>query len=452
MGTANSPNLPRKMYRSSTATCADRKNETSEGDAGSRFNMNEMSSHKTSMSENGGWSRTRIRTIALAVLTAVGVCLCFRLAQPCIPSLVWAGALASVFNPLHRWIEARVRRPNLAAAFSLVIIGLLVVAPATWFAQMLAEQAISVPEYVQKQIAAGKWRMPDDQHPRLAHFLALVERQVSSPENASMAATWLKTILSRLVKETAIAAVQVCLTLYFLFYLLRDRSRVLKAIRSFLPLGESETNTLFGRVNDTIHATLYGMLALSVLQGVLGGLMFWWLGVPSPWFWALVAAVFAFVPVIDAFVLWLPAAVYLGLEGRWGEALGVAALGSLLVRVIENLLYPVLMKHRLRVPSVSIFVALVGGLLLFGWSGLVLGPVLITVTSTLLEICADRFGQSQVGIRIPDRQRIESLECSDAEQRRASGGTALPSARDREEMVMRDVAQMPHDFSGSSIS
>ena len=231
-----------------------------------------------------------------------------------------------------------------------------------------------------------------------------------------MATTWLKTILSRLVEESAIAAVQVSLTLYFLFYFLRDRFRVLKTIRSFLPLDESETNTLFGRVNDTIHATLYGIIALSALQGVLGGLMFWWLGVPSPWFWALVAAVFAFVPVVDTFVLWLPAAVYLGLEGRWGEALGVAALGSLLVRAIENFLYPVLVKDRLRVPPVSIFVALVGGLLLFGWSGLVLGPVILTVTSALLEICAKRFGEPQVGIRNPDRPRTESLERTDAER------------------------------------
>ena len=388
--------------------------------------MNQPSSKETSMSENGGWPRTRIRAIALALLAAVGICLCYRLAQPCIPSLVWAGALASVFSPLHRWIEARVRRPNLAAAFSMVIIGLLVVAPATWFAQILAEQATSVPEYIQKQIATGKWRMPDDQHPRLAHFLALVERQVSSPENASMASTWLKTILSRLAEETAIAAVQVSLTLYFLFYFLRDRFRVLKTIRSFLPLDESETNTLFGRVSDTIHATLYGIIALSALQGVLGGLMFWWLGVPSPWFWALVAAVFAFVPVVDTFVLWLPAAVYLGLEGRWGEALGIAALGSLLVRAIENFLYPVMVKDRLKVPPVSIFVALVGGLLLFGWSGLVLGPVILTVTSALLEICAKRFGEPQVGIRSPDSPRPEPMKSTDAEPTWASGVADLP--------------------------
>ena len=388
--------------------------------------MKQLGSQETSLGGNGGWSRTRIRALVLPLLAAVGIYLCYRLAQPCIPSLVWAGALALVFTPLQRWIEARVKRPNLAAAFSLVIIALLVVSPATWFAQKLAEQATSVPENIQKQIAAGKWHMRGEEHPLMAHLLARIEQQVSSPENASMATTWLKTVISRLIKETAIAAVQVCLTLYFLFYFLRDRVRVLKAIRSFLPLNENDTDTLFSRVNDTIHATLYGMLALSALQGLLGGLMFWWLGIPSPWFWALVAAVFAFVPIVDTFVLWLPAAVYLGLEGRWGEALVVAALGSLLVRGIENFLYPVLVKNRLKVPSVSIFVSLLGGLLLFGWSGLVLGPVIVTVTSALLEICAKRLGEPQVGIQSPDNPRPEPMKSTDAEPTWASGIADLP--------------------------
>jgi predicted PurR-regulated permease PerM len=190
-------------------------------------------------------------------------------------------------------------------------------------------------------------------------------------------------------------------------------------------LSESDIDILFSRVKDTIQATLRGMVALSALQGLLGGLMFWWLGVPSPWFWALVAAVFAFVPVVDTFVLWLPAAVYLGLEGRWGEALGVAALGSVLVRGIENFLYPVLVKDQLKVPSVSIFVSLVGGLLLFGWSGLVLGPVIITVTSALLEICTKRFGEPQVESQSPDRPR-RPMKSTDTEQTCTSGVADLP--------------------------
>jgi predicted PurR-regulated permease PerM len=388
--------------------------------------MNQLSLNETSFGENGRWSRNRLRAMALGVLVAVGIYLCYRLAQPCIPSLVWAGALALVFTPLQRRIEARVRRPNLAAVLSLAIIGLLVVTPATWFAQRLAVETITVSQSVQKQIAAGKWHIAGDRHPQAAHFLAWVEQQVSMPENAAMATTWLKTLISRLIKESVIAAVQVCLTLYFLFYFLRDRVRVLKAIRSLLPLSERETDTLFGRVNDTIHATLRGMLALSALQGVLGGLMYWWLGVPSPWLWGLVAGIFAFVPVVDTVVLWLPAAVYLGLEGRWGEVLGVAALGSLLVRALENFLYPVLVRERLRAPSVSIFVALLGGLLLFGWSGLVLGPVVLTVTAALLEICGNRIRDPQAAARSPERPDLEPLNSDQCRTGMVSGVADLP--------------------------
>ena len=393
--------------------------------------MNQPGTNQSFISENGGWPRIRIRAFALAGLAALGVYLCYRLAQPCIPSLVWAGALALVFNPLHRWIEARVRRPNLAAAISLTIIGLLVVVPVTWFTQQLVQQATLVPENIQKQIAAGKWHVRADEHPQAANVLAWIQQQVSSPENASTAAIWLKTLLSSLVKQSGIAAVEVCLTLYFLFYFLRDRVRVLKAIRAVFPLSASETDTLCSQVNDTVHATLYGMLALSVLQGVLGGLMYWWLGVPSPWFWALVAAVFAFVPVVDIFVLWLPAAVYLGLEGRWGETLCVATPCSLLIRVIENFLFPVLLKKRLRLPSVRIFVVLVGGLLLFGWSGLVLGPVILTVTSALLEICSKRMGEPQPGIQgavLPSHGPVKSTL---AEGRCVSIVAGAPVARGR---------------------
>jgi predicted PurR-regulated permease PerM len=370
-----------------------------------RVKMKSLNSNETSVDYGGLWSGARVRGIAVAALAGVGVYLCYRLAQPCIPSLVWAGALAIVFHPLHRYIESKVKGPNKAAAISLLVIGLLVVVPATWFAQQAAEQAILIPQTIQKQIAAGKWHIASNEHPLLASLLALVEQHVKLPNNTAAGTTWFNTIFSRFIKESALAAIQVCLTLYFLFHFLRDRARVLKSIRSILPLATSETDTLFRRLDDTIHATLYGMVALSALQALLGGLMFSWFGVPSPWFWAFLAGVFAFVPVLDAIVLWLPAAVYLGLEGRWGEALGVAALGTLLVRGIENFLYPVLVNHRLRIPSVRIFVSLIGGLLLFGSCGIVLGPVILTATIALVEICANR-------MREPNGQSLGSVEAA----------------------------------------
>ena len=95
-----------------------------------------------------------------------------------------------------------------------------------------------------------------DKHPQVARFLALVEQQATSTENGATATAWLRALVSRLIKESALAAVQVSLMLYFLFYFLRDRNRVLKDIRSFLPLSDDETDAVFSRVNETIQASL----------------------------------------------------------------------------------------------------------------------------------------------------------------------------------------------------
>jgi len=121
--------------------------------------MKQFRSNETTLEGVGLWSHKRVRGIALAGLAVLGIYLCYRLAQPCIPSLVWAAALAIVFNPLHKYVESKVKSANIAAAFSLLLIGLLVVVPATWFAQNLAEQATLVPETIQRQIAAGKWQI-----------------------------------------------------------------------------------------------------------------------------------------------------------------------------------------------------------------------------------------------------------------------------------------------------
>ena len=142
---------------------------------------------------------------------------------------------------------------------------------------------------------------------------------------------------------------------------------------------------LFGRVADTIYATVYGTLAVSAVQGLLGGLMFWWLGLQTPLLWGVVMGLLAVVPVVGAFVVWIPAALFLLMEGSWGKALILTLWGMLVVGTIDNLLRPVLVGNRLKLHTVLAFLSVVGGLMLFGASGLILGPVALTITTVLLE-------------------------------------------------------------------
>ena len=178
----------------------------------------------------------------------------------------------------------------------------------------------------------------------------------------------------------------VVLTFYMLFYFLRDRSAMLDTFRSLSPLSGTDMKRMFDGISDTVHATVYGTFVVSIVQGTLGGLMFWWLGLPSPVLWGVVMALLAVVPVLGAFIVWIPAAIFLLLDGSEGKALLLTIWGAVVVGGIDNLLYPMLVGSRLKMHTIIAFVSIVGGLIVFGPSGLILGPVMFTVTRILLEI------------------------------------------------------------------
>ena len=180
--------------------------------------------------------------------------------------------------------------------------------------------------------------------------------------------------------------VELLITLFTLFFFFRDRRAVLRAVRSLVPLSEAETDKVFLRVADTVYATIYGTIVVAVVQGALGGLIFWWLGLPAPLLWGAVMGLLAIVPVLGPFVVWVPAAIFLALEGSWGKALILTAWGVLVIATIDNLLYPALVGKKLRLHTLPVFFAILGGLALFGASGLILGPVTLAVTVALLEV------------------------------------------------------------------
>jgi predicted PurR-regulated permease PerM len=143
-------------------------------------------------------------------------------------------------------------------------------------------------------------------------------------------------------------------------------------------------------ISNTIHATIYGTLAVSAVQGLLGGLMFWWLGLPAPLLWGVVMAFMALVPVLGAFVVWIPAAFFLVLEGSWGKALILTLWGLVVVGTIDNLLRPMLVGRRLKLHTVLAFISVVGGLIQFGPAGLIIGPAVLAITTALLEVWTGR--------------------------------------------------------------
>ncbi|MFA5262735.1 MAG: AI-2E family transporter [Opitutaceae bacterium] len=338
---------------------------------------------------NDWGSRSHVRTLVLMGATLVGIYLCYRMALPFASALVWALALAVVFTPFHRWLETKVKYTDLAATVTVLVVALIVVVSAAFVGQRLVHEATKGAELIKAKVESGEWRRALEAHPRMAPLADWMERQ-NLPANVKTVAGWMATTGASFIKGSVVEAIELLLTFYLFFFFLRDRRAALQLLRSLSPLSESEMGRLFGRVGDTIFATVYGTLAVSLVQGLLGGLMFWCLGLPAPLLWGVVMALLSLVPVLGAFIVWIPAVLVLAMEGSWEKALILAIWGAAVVGTIDNLLRPIVVGRRLKLHTVLAFISVVGGLILFGPAGLILGPVVLTVTQVLLEIWHNR--------------------------------------------------------------
>ena len=161
-------------------------------------------------------------------------------------------------------------------------------------------------------------------------------------------------------------------------------------MRSLLPLSDREADDVLERVRKMIHATIYGTLVVAAVQGALGGLMFLILGLPGSLLWGVAMGLLSIIPVLGAFVIWVPAAAGLAAQGSWPKAAVLTGWGLIVVSLIDNLLYPILVGKEMRLHTVPVFIAIVGGLFVFGASGLVLGPVVLALTLAFIDVLCRR--------------------------------------------------------------
>jgi len=350
------------------------------------MNSNPRESEPVTPVQEDWGSRAHVHTLVMLAITLIALYLCFRMLMPFLSALAWALALAVLVLPLHRRLEARIKSANLVAAISVLVAALIVVVPVVLVTSSIMREAVDGAGQVQTQVTSGEWRSLLVEHPRLTALVDVIALEIDIPGTVTVASGTLTEIAGKIVKGSLQQAVELLLTFYLLFYFLRDRRAAMNSMRFLSPLSSAQMASLFDRVGATLHATLYGTFSVAMVQGTLGGLMFWALGLPSPLLWGVVMGLLAIVPVLGAFLIWIPAAVFLLLTGHPLQALILAAWGTVVVGGIDNLLYPMLVGNRLHMHTVLAFISIVGGLLVFGASGLILGPVILTATTVLLEV------------------------------------------------------------------
>jgi predicted PurR-regulated permease PerM len=340
----------------------------------------------------GKWSHERTQLLVLFFVTVIAVLLSYALVHPFLPAFAWAVALAVVASPLNTLILRVLPYRTLAAALAVVIVVILLVVPALLIASELTREVYAMSARITDEWTSGQWQAFLASHPQLAGILDSLQVHFD-PANAraKAASAAMGSGLPGILTQVLEATVHTLIAFFLLFYFLRDKRMFIHAMEHLVPLPKQETDEALQRIAEMLHATIYGTLAVAFIQGALGGLMFWWLGLPSPVFWGVVMAMLAIVPILGAFIVWVPAAVYLALTGEVGKALILTVWGGVVISFIDNLLYPLFVGRRAHLHTVPVFIAIMGGLALFGSAGMIVGPVILVVTVGLLHAWRSRW-------------------------------------------------------------
>jgi predicted PurR-regulated permease PerM len=336
--------------------------------------------------QQSSWlTRQHVLVLLLSLLTLAALVVCFLMLRPFLASLSWALALAIVSHPLHEWIKARVPNDTIAALIAVSLVTIILVVPAVFVIHQLLQEAVVNFDFLNSRAEMDRWRGFLEESV-IGDVIVWLQSHFDLVGEMNRFFAGLASSITDIVRESVWTLVQFLVTIFTLFFLFRDRQKAVDTVRSLVPLSYFETDEVFRLVEDTIHATLYGSVTMGAIQGTLGGLMFWWLGLPAPVLWGVVMAVLATVPNLGAFVVWAPAAVGLAFQEEWAKAGILTAWGLIAIGLIDNMLYPFMVGQRIHMHSLPVFFSILGGLYLFGAAGLILGPVVFALTHALLEI------------------------------------------------------------------
>jgi len=342
-----------------------------------------------------------VRWFGLLAATAVALYLCWSMLQPFIEVVLWAVVLVIVFFPIHRRIQARVGSPGWSAVLSCLLVIFIILVPLTLLTFAVVNEMADFAKMLQPNpdgtggAAGAAAGLLDPNHPYLGPFVRWVGQyyDLSKLGSQKFIAERLNSVSGALASRTLGVVggvvgfvVEVFFVIFTMYYLFRDGKRIRTAARGAMPLDNRKTSEIFLRTRDVISASVYGVLVIATIQGVLGGVAFWFVGLPSALLWGVVMIFLSMIPMAGAFIVWVPAAIYLFATGQYGSGIFLTIWGGLVIGSVDNFLRPKLVGERTRLHELLIFFSVLGGLQVFGVIGLVLGPVIVAIAIALLDV------------------------------------------------------------------
>jgi predicted PurR-regulated permease PerM len=331
-------------------------------------------------------------SIPFFVILGLVTILFLYLLQPFFFPIFWAAVIAGVFGPLYRRIDGKLNSPNVSTAILFLIIALIILLPAGVVGTLVFNESVQIYETLSpdtKNMDRSIQRLintiADNSIARLFHInkAMLIAK---TTEVAQGITNYIFVNLTQLTQNTLGLLVKFAIMLYTLFFFVRDGERFLRMAMKVIPLGMGREKFLIDRFIVTARSTLKVTLIIGGIQGALGGIVFFITGLEGALIWGLLMILMAIVPVVGCSIIWAPAGILMLLTGHLWEGVLILAVGTFVISTVDNFLRPILIGQDVEMHPLLIFLSTLGGIILFGMSGFVIGPVITSLLIALWEM------------------------------------------------------------------
>ncbi|GGC82029.1 AI-2E family transporter [Marinobacter halophilus] len=345
------------------------------------------------------YAKLETRTF-LAML--VGVSIAFALLmKPFFGPIFWAIAIALIFYPVQQRLTRRFGdRPNINALITLLVCMVIVVLPVLGLGAALITEGLGIYQKIQSgDIRPGEYIDQINQSfPAIQAFLGRFDIDFMEFRDRAVNAflggsQFLAKQAFGIGQNTFQFFLGLALMIYVAFFLIRDGQQLVELLIKALPLGDERERLLFAKFAEVTRATVKGNLFIAIIQGGLGGLIFWILGINGALLWGVVMAIFSLLPAVGAAIVWVPAAVYLAAIGDIIPAVILSVYGMVIIGLADNVLRPILVGRDTKMPDYLVLLSTLGGLVMFGINGFVMGPLVAALFMAFWGIFIREFSE-----------------------------------------------------------
>lgn len=329
---------------------------------------------------------------ALIIVLAIAMLYVFR---PFFFSIFWAAIIAILFYPAYRWINKQIKMPSMSSFICVILVIVVLVLPLVTLTMLVVNESFGLYQSVTQRNFLGD----------VENAASWVEKTPLAPYVKTIRSDW-TTYASNATKSISIFlfnnlknltqlslrfAFMLFIMLYTLYYFFKDGPRMLKRLMYLSPLGDKYEEMLYEKFTSTARATLKGTLIVGGIQGLLGGILFWITGVEGALVWGVIMVALSIIPAIGSFIVWLPAGIIMLAIGNTWQGIMILVVGALVISTIDNLLRPPLVGNDIQMHPLIVLFATLGGLIIFGISGFVIGPVLAALFISSMSIYSHYF-------------------------------------------------------------